>query len=114
MVKMKMDIFKFQSKLMKYCGIDRYPTFQMKIFLNAVKLFNIFAIFYCIFASVLFAFNSKDIVSIAESMGPTTTSIITITKYIIFAYKSDELYVIMDEVNMLKSKCKFLTTKIQI
>lgn len=105
-----MDIIEFQTKLIKYCGIDRYPSFRMKLLLSAIKIWNIFTIFYCIFASILSAWNSKDIVSIAESMGPPTTSIVTITKYITFCIKSDELYDIMDEINMLKNECKLQAT----
>ena len=103
---MKIDVFELQFKLIKYCGIDRYPSVRIKYLLHVIKFWNIFAIFYCIFSSILFAYSSKDIVSIAESMGPTTTSIITITKFIIFCFKTEELYEIMDEINMLKNECK--------
>ena len=106
---MKADVFEIQSKLIKYVGIDRYPSFRIKYFLHVLKIWNIFAIFFCIFASIVFAFNSQDIVSIAESMGPTTTAIITITKYIIFCFKTEKLYCIMDEINMIKNECKLLT-----
>jgi hypothetical protein len=101
-----MDVFKFQLKLIKYCGITRFPSKRMKYVFEFIRGWNILVTFYCIFSSVLFLFTSKDILSIAESMAPPTTALITIVKYIIFSLKTDELFDIMDEMNKLNEECK--------
>lgn len=103
-----MDVFKFQLKLIKYCGITRFPSKKMKYVFKFLKGWNVSVTFYCIFSSFLFLCTSKDILSIAESMAPTTTALITIVKYIIFALKTDEFFDIMEEINKLNEECKNL------
>lgn len=103
---MKIEVCELVFQCLKYFGIDRNPSFRMKYFLHVIKFWNLFTIFYSIFSSILFAFSSNDIVGIAESMGPSTTLITTVVKYIIFFVKTEDLYEIVDEINTLKNECK--------
>ena len=78
----------------------------MRYVLDFIRAWNVFTTFYCIFSSIVFLCTSKDILSIAESMAPPTTALITIVKYIIYSFRTDELFDIMDEINELNEECK--------
>lgn len=79
-----------------------------------LKFFAVFyptALIYSLFSMILFIIrNHEDIVSSADALGPLTTGIISLSKYLSFHFFRSEFFEIMDICDSMTDK----STKIKI
>ena len=101
-----MGIFQVEKKILKYCGIERYPSRRMKYVFNVLKVWNYFIWIYCVFASAYYIIGTKDILDIAESLSSSTTAFIMLIKYTVFCSRTEEIFGFMDKVEELNENCK--------
>ena len=104
--KFTMEVFQEQTLIFKYCGIERFSSPLTKYFLFVVKMWNFIIMFYCVSTAVAFAFGTRDIREIAESMAPGFTGFVMFIKYAIFCFQTEDIFKIMDDLNSLNEYCK--------
>ena len=101
-----MGIFEVEKKILKYCGIGRYPSKRIKDIFNLLKFWNYLVMIFCVLASVSYIFGSKDILDIAESMTSGTTAFIMLFKYAFFSRRTQQIFGFMNEVEELNENCE--------
>ena len=101
-----MQVFKLEKEILKYCGIERYPTKRMKYVFNVLKFWNNLAMFYSVFASVTYILSTKDLLDMAESLSPSTSVLVMLVKYAVFCKRAEEIFGLMDEIEEFNEKCK--------
>lgn len=106
-----MNNFAFSLKLLKICGFERFPSDQRRKVLKNLVYWNFFVTFYCILSSLIYVYNSKDILVISETMSPTFTELFTIIKYGVLWMYREQIFDAIEEVETLNQKCKLNTKK---
>ena len=101
-----MGILEFEKKILKYSGIERYPSKRMKYVFYLLKFWNFLYYFTAIFTSTFYIISTKDIIKIVESMSTSSTALIMFIWYVVFCMKADEIFEFMDDVEELNEKCK--------
>lgn len=109
----KMHEFDYRVKLLKFCGIERYPSNLMNIFSKILMIWYTFTIVYSASSSVTFACYSKNILDIFEVMTSLPGSII-MTKHIIFYWRKEKFFAVIDEIRSLNEKCEFRSFEFKI
>ena len=100
-----MEVFKSQKKILRFCGIERFPSNRMKNVFKVFKIWNLFVFFYYAFSSGLFVVTTLDIRELSESLAPGTTAFIMFIKYAVFCSRAEDIFEIMDEIEELNEKC---------
>ena len=101
-----MGILEFEKKILKYCGIERYPSKRMENVFYLLKCWNYLYWFNAIFTSAFYILSTKDILKIAESMSTSSTAFIMLIWYAVFCRREEEIFEFMDDVEELNEKCK--------
>ena len=101
-----MGIFQVEKKMLKYCGIERYPSRRMKYVFNLLKVCYYFVWICCLSGAASYIIVTKDILDIAESLTPGTTGFIMLIKYSVFCMRAEEIFGFMDDVEELNENCK--------
>ena len=101
-----MDNFRFPLKLLKICGFERFPSDQRRKVLKCLRYWNFLLTSYCILSSLVYVYNSNDVLTISETMSPTFTELFTIIKYGVFWINCEQFFDAVEEVEILNQKCE--------
>ncbi|KAL7027210.1 hypothetical protein ACKWTF_005362 [Chironomus riparius] len=104
----KMDVFKSQMFVYKLIGIKRFQSDRMKKCFYILKIWNCFAILFCISTAIIYASSTNDIREIAQSMGPAFTCLVMIIKFVTFSVRTEKIFKIMDDIEELNEEYKNL------
>lgn len=96
-----MEVFKIEKKILKYCGIERFPSRRMKYVFDVLKLANLLIMIFCVFTSIFYILSTKNILDIAESMATGTTAFIMLIKYVVFCRQVKLIFETMDDIEEL-------------
>lgn len=101
-----MNNFNLQIKLLKFCGLERFPSQRMEI-LSEFLLFCVVLIsFYSLILSVSHIMASKNIHLVFDILTKTVMVLIFVMKYISLYWNKEEIFNILHEINALNEKCE--------
>lgn len=101
-----MDEFELQIKLLKACGIERYPSERKKKLNNFIIFWYTFTNLYCVFSAGALLNNLHDTSQVFEIFSIIPAGIFMI-KYVVFFFNKEKFFRVIDDIGMLNGKCKY-------
>jgi hypothetical protein len=99
--------FEFQIKFINYCGISESPSKKWRSFFKILQIFNVLVNIYCLITLLTFmAENYSNILEISECMAPVITTILTLVKFSLLFFFTDDIFDMIREIRMLNRECK--------
>lgn len=100
--------FEYQIKLINYCGILESPSKKWRNFFKTLQIFNVIVNIYCLVTLIIFmAENYSNIIEISECMAPVITTIMSLMKFSLLFFYTDDIFDLIREIRMLNLNWKF-------
>lgn len=100
-----MSTFKPQRRMLKIVGLMQNPPKQTKYWLRCIILYNFLLCFLIMFGGINFASKLDDLLVISETIAPTITTLNAFVRYTVLWINSEELFLIMEEIEILNLEC---------
>lgn len=101
--------FKLQKRLIKWTGIIQSPMDNLRKIVPLVQGLNIFVCIYVILtASHFIVRNWGKISEVIECMPPLVTTSVTLIKFCVLLFHSNEIFAVIEEFKSLNQKCEFV------
>lgn len=100
--------FEYQIKFINYCGILESPSKKWRNFFNILQIFNVIVNVYCLITLLTFmAENYSNILDISECMAPVITTIMSLMKFSLLYFYTDDIFELIRGIKRLNLKWKY-------